>query len=81
MTQIPGHRRNPNLIKDWQPEFNAAVRELYRVGLDAIAEEAERRGHVWPMTRPRRLGELMPAVIARVHAARFSNHPKGSTYP
>ena len=80
MTQIPGHRRTADL-KDWQPEFVREVTALYRAGLDALAEEAERTGHVRPLPRARRIGELMPAVVARAHAARFSNHPKGSTYP
>ncbi|HEY1244172.1 MAG TPA: hypothetical protein VGF29_05005 [Hyphomicrobiaceae bacterium] len=73
MILIPGHKRTPDL-KDWEPSFRHAVTELYRAGLGDLAQEAERVGHVRPMPRARRLGELMPAVIARAHAARFRNH-------
>ena len=80
MSPIPGHRRTSGL-KDWMPGFNAAVREFYRAGLDALAEEAERRGHVRPLPRMRSVGEFFPVVIARTHAARFRNHPERSAYP
>jgi hypothetical protein len=80
MTPIRGHRRTADL-KDWMPAFQREVTALYQSGLDAIAEEAERIGQVRPLPRARRLGEFMPAVIARAHAARFRNHPERSTYP
>jgi hypothetical protein len=76
----PGHRRTADL-KDWHPEFTRAVSNLYACGNTAMAEEAERLGYVRPLPRARRLGEFMPAVVARAHAARFRNHPERSTYP
>jgi hypothetical protein len=74
MTTTPSHRRTAHL-KDWDPGFQSEVTALYRAGLDDLAAEAERVGHVQPMPRIPRLGAILRAVLARAHAARFRNQP------
>ena len=58
-------RRPLRPIPDWTPAFRREVAELYRVGLAAEGEEAERVGQILP-NRARRVGLLTRRLVAQL---------------